>query len=94
MVDLAKVDPRGDLIRTIRGNEIAMIFQEPMTSLIPVHTIGNQIMEAVDCTSTSSKDEAQQPRDRGAAPGGHRHTRNSASTSIRTSFRAACASGR
>jgi ABC-type dipeptide/oligopeptide/nickel transport system ATPase component len=34
-------------IRRIRGNEIAMIFQEPMTSLNPVYTIGDQIMEAV-----------------------------------------------
>jgi len=46
-VDLAKVDPRGSLIRSIRGNEIAMIFQEPMTSLSPVHTVGSQIAEAV-----------------------------------------------
>jgi ABC-type dipeptide/oligopeptide/nickel transport system ATPase component len=34
-------------IRTVRGNEIAMIFQEPMTSLNPVYTIGDQIMEAI-----------------------------------------------
>jgi ABC-type dipeptide/oligopeptide/nickel transport system ATPase component len=33
-------------MREIRGNEIAMIFQEPMTSLNPVFTIGNQIAEA------------------------------------------------
>ncbi len=36
-----------DTMRTIRGNEIAMIFQEPMTSLNPVYTIGDQIEEAV-----------------------------------------------
>jgi len=35
-------------MRTIRGNEIAMIFQEPMTSLNPVYTIGNQIIEAIE----------------------------------------------
>jgi peptide/nickel transport system ATP-binding protein len=34
-------------IRRVRGNEIAMIFQEPMTSLNPVYTIGNQLMEAI-----------------------------------------------
>ena len=36
-----------DTLRRIRGNEIAMIFQEPMTSLNPVFTIGNQIAEAL-----------------------------------------------
>src|SRR5699024_8712788 len=46
-VDLAVLDPKGAEIRRIRGNEISMVFQEPMTSLSPVHTIGNQIMEAV-----------------------------------------------
>jgi len=34
-------------MRTIRGNKIAMIFQEPMTSLNPVYTVGNQIVEAI-----------------------------------------------
>jgi oligopeptide/dipeptide ABC transporter ATP-binding protein len=47
VVDLAKLNPRGRQIRSIRGNEIAMIFQEPMTSLNPVYTIGNQIMENI-----------------------------------------------
>jgi peptide/nickel transport system ATP-binding protein len=46
-IDLTTVDPNGDLIRDIRGNEIAMIFQEPLTSLSPVHTVGNQIVEAI-----------------------------------------------
>ena len=34
-------------MRHIRGNDISMIFQEPMTSLNPVFTVGNQIMEAI-----------------------------------------------
>jgi oligopeptide/dipeptide ABC transporter ATP-binding protein len=46
-LDLTKLNPKGSEMRSIRGNEIAMIFQEPMTSLNPVFTIGNQIMEAI-----------------------------------------------
>lgn len=46
-LDLAKLDPRGRQIRDIRGNEISMVFQEPMTALSPVYTIGNQIIEAI-----------------------------------------------
>ncbi|MBL8691721.1 MAG: ABC transporter ATP-binding protein [Rhodospirillaceae bacterium] len=46
-VDIAKLDPRGAEIRGIRGTEIAMIFQEPMTSLNPVFRIGDQIVEAI-----------------------------------------------
>jgi peptide/nickel transport system ATP-binding protein len=46
-LDLAALDPRGKTMRSIRGAEIAMIFQEPMTSLSPVHTIGFQIAEAI-----------------------------------------------
>jgi len=44
-IDLAKASD--DQLRRIRGNDIAMIFQEPMTSLNPVFTIGNQIEEAL-----------------------------------------------
>jgi peptide/nickel transport system ATP-binding protein len=58
-VDLATVDPKGKLVRGIRGKEIAMIFQEPMTSFSMVHTIGNQISENVRLHSTMSKDEAR-----------------------------------
>lgn len=47
VVNLTELHPRGDEIRAIRGAEISMVFQEPMTSLSPVHTIGAQIMEAV-----------------------------------------------
>ncbi|MCE2524071.1 MAG: ABC transporter ATP-binding protein [Rhodobacteraceae bacterium] len=44
---LTSLDPRGKEIRKIRGGRIGMIFQEPMSSLSPVHTIGNQIVEAI-----------------------------------------------
>ena len=46
-VDLARLDPRGAEIRAIRGAEISMVFQEPMTSFGPMHTIGNQIIESI-----------------------------------------------
>jgi peptide/nickel transport system ATP-binding protein len=46
-VDLVAFDPRGAAIRQVRGREIAMIFQEPMSSLSPVHRIGFQIEEAL-----------------------------------------------
>jgi oligopeptide transport system ATP-binding protein len=49
----------GKEMMAIRGNEIAMIFQDPMTSLNPVYTIGNQIMEAIKIHQKVSKDEAR-----------------------------------
>ena len=57
-VDLAQLDAGGPEIRAIRGNEIAMIFQEPMSSLSPIHSIGNQLMEAVQLHVTRNKREA------------------------------------
>ncbi|UYN94860.1 MAG: ABC transporter ATP-binding protein [Enhydrobacter sp.] len=48
MIDIARLDPAGPEIRTIRGGEISIIFQEPMTSLSPLHTVGDQIGEAVE----------------------------------------------
>ncbi len=58
-VKLHELDPRGAKIRSIRGAEIALIFQEPMTSLSPVHTIGNQIMEAIMLHQEVDKEEAR-----------------------------------
>src|SRR3989442_6997441 len=46
-VDLATLDPDGAEIRRIRGGDIALVFQEPMSSISPVHTIGNQMVETV-----------------------------------------------
>jgi peptide/nickel transport system ATP-binding protein len=59
-IEITKLDPRGQEIRNIRGNEIAKIFQEPMTSLSPVHTIGNQIMEAIILHQNVDKAEARE----------------------------------
>ncbi len=58
-VDLARQDPFGRKMRSIRGKEIAMIFQEPITSLSPVHTIGDQIMEMILLHRTQNKKEAK-----------------------------------
>ncbi|RME70664.1 MAG: ABC transporter ATP-binding protein [Chloroflexi bacterium] len=60
LVDLASLSPRGTEIRAIRGGEISMIFQEPMTSLSPVHTIGNQLMEAILLHRTKDKQAARE----------------------------------
>ena len=58
--DLTALDPRGKAVRDIRGGRIGMIFQEPMSSLSPVHTIGNQIVEAIRLHRAVGKAEARQ----------------------------------
>ncbi|MBM6580793.1 ABC transporter ATP-binding protein [Microvirga sp. BT689] len=58
--DLAKLDPRGREIRDVRGKEIAMIFQEPMSSLSPVHRIGTQIGEALRIHFGTAKQEQRE----------------------------------
>ncbi len=47
-------------LRRIRGNEIAMIFQEPMTSLNPVYTVGDQLLEAITLHRELSPDDARE----------------------------------
>lgn len=56
--DLLKEDMAS--IRRIRGDQIAMVFQDPMTSLNPVLTVGEQIAEAIEVHGEYSKNEAQQ----------------------------------
>jgi peptide/nickel transport system ATP-binding protein len=59
MLKLTDLDPTGAEIRSIRGCEIAMVPQEPMTSLSPVNTIGDQIMEAITLHQKVSKAKAR-----------------------------------
>jgi oligopeptide transport system ATP-binding protein len=47
IIDIVKLNPHGSEMRSIRGREIAIVFQEPMTSLNPLYTVGDQIAEAV-----------------------------------------------
>jgi peptide/nickel transport system ATP-binding protein len=58
-VDLVKLKADGAEMRAINGGEIGLIFQEPMTSFSPVHTIGNQIVEAIQLHRRMSKKEAR-----------------------------------
>ena len=56
--DLTKLDNKS--LRAIRGNDIGMIFQEPMTSLNPVYTVGNQIGEAIQLHLKLPPDETRE----------------------------------
>ncbi|MBL8701799.1 MAG: ABC transporter ATP-binding protein [Alphaproteobacteria bacterium] len=47
VVDIAALDPRGEEMRALRGSRISIVFQEPMTSLSPLHTVGEQVGEAL-----------------------------------------------
>jgi len=57
-IDIATLPPKGEQIRALRGSEIAMIFQEPMSSLTPVYTIGQQISEMIRTHETVTRKEA------------------------------------
>ncbi len=59
-VDLASLNPGGREIRDIRGRDVAMIFQEPMTAFSPVHSVGNQIMEAILVHEDMTKEQARE----------------------------------
>jgi peptide/nickel transport system ATP-binding protein len=58
-VDLAKLKADGREMRSIRGGDIGLVFQEPMTSFSPVHTVGAQIVEAVRLHADVDRKEAR-----------------------------------
>jgi peptide/nickel transport system ATP-binding protein len=60
VVDVAQLSPSSREIRSIRGGDVGMIFQEPMSSFSPLHTIGNQIVEAICTHKPFAKHEAQE----------------------------------
>ncbi|MFA6294110.1 MAG: ABC transporter ATP-binding protein, partial [Victivallales bacterium] len=57
--DIAKLSDNDELLYHIRGGKISMIFQEPMTALSPVHTVGNQICEAILLHQKVTEKEAE-----------------------------------
>ncbi|MFH5776019.1 ABC transporter ATP-binding protein [Paracoccus sp. NGMCC 1.201697] len=75
VVDLATLPPDGTRMRAIRGNRIGMIFQEPMSSFSPVHTIGNQIDEALRIHSVLSPRERAERIEQMLADVGFSHPR-------------------
>ena len=60
VIDIVKLDPKGAKMRSIRGGEISMVFQEPMTSLNPLYTVGAQIAEVVQLHQNVGRKEALQ----------------------------------
>lgn len=58
VVDIASLDARGPEMRRIRGGEIAIVFQEPMMSLNPLYTVGDQIAEVVELHQKVTHKEA------------------------------------
>ena len=59
VLDIAAIDPNSKIMQSIRGRCISMIFQEPMTSLSPLHTVGDQITEAMVLHSDLRKSTAR-----------------------------------
>ncbi len=75
-IDIARLGRDSRQLREIRGGRISIIFQEPMTSLSPLHTIGNQIQEALelhrDCSSREAQDLVEEMLAKVGFPDPHR----------------------
>ena len=59
-VDLAQIEDKSERMRSIRGGDISMIFQEPMTAFSPVHSIGNQISEMIRLHTSMNEEEIRE----------------------------------
>jgi peptide/nickel transport system ATP-binding protein len=59
-IDLLSLPPNDAEMRSIRGGEISMIFQEPMSAFSPVHTVGNQLVEAIRLHTDLSQKAAEE----------------------------------
>ena len=81
-VDLAELDAKGAEMREVRGGQIALIPQEPMAAFSPVHTVGDQIIEAIRLHRNVNQREARKI----AAPAVQRrwHPRSRSSGWMRT----------
>src|SRR5918999_3788984 len=58
-IDITELDADGERMRALRGGRIAMIFQEPMTSLSPLHTVGDQVTEALTIHANVGREKAK-----------------------------------
>ncbi len=80
-------------LRQVRGGEIAMIFQDPLTALNPVYRVGDQIVEMIQAHGRVSKQGGHGPGRRDARRSSASPSPTSGRSSTRTSSPAACASG-
>ena len=81
-----------EAMRKIRGKRIGMVFQDPLTSLNPLYRIGDQLVETITTHTNLSNAQARAQGARAARRGRHPGAPRCASTPIRTSSPAACAS--
>jgi oligopeptide/dipeptide ABC transporter ATP-binding protein len=59
VISISSLKPNSREMRSIRGNQISMVFQEPMAAMLPVRTVGSQIIEAITLHQNVDKDEAR-----------------------------------
>ena len=81
-------------MQSVRGGEIALIFQEPMTALNPVFTIGNQIEETLRVHGLATAPHGAATRNRAARGGQHSRTAAARRRNTRISSPAGCVSAR